>query len=374
MAASLLGIEGRRAVEREFDLRTNVTKLRQLFERSLSSRSAVEKEARKAFDTIEDVLDAKVVSASPASAGGRDSAVMLLTVRSNKQIEEEVAVKFHRPANSSNGTATAKGLIHAENEYRALRRLWPEFREPSTLRIPKPLAFISDQAAVVTEQCRGIRLDHLIRYRAVPFFHDDSELEKTFEAVGMWLAKFHSVTGNGRSAEASLERLRDEFAQDLSACRTLSFEPALLDMVERHFERNHQVIRENHGVVVSEHCDFGPHNILVDGEKITLIDFEGIRDGSIYGDLSYFLCLVDLMPFYHLNRQQKVRLKNAFLRGYGKGHKIAAEVLPLYAVPTLIKLAAHNPVFFEARSTPGKLRAGMHLRAYTKQLKESVGG
>ena len=369
-----MGIEGRRVVESEFDLRTNVKKLKELFERSLSSHAVAQTDAGKEFDAIEDVLDAKVISASPASAAGRDSEVMLLTVRSNRQIDEEVAVKFHRPANSSNGSSTTSGLFHAENEYRALRRLWPEFRDSNSLRIPKPLALIPEQAAVVTERCSGIRLDHLIRFRAVSFLSSDSELVKVFETVGIWLSRFHSVTDDGRSAEGALERLRSEFAQDLSVCRTLSFEPQLLDMVEDHFERDRHIIQENHGVVVSEHCDFGPHNIFVDGEKITLIDFEGIRDGFIYGDLSYFLCLVDLMPSYHLNGPQKVRLKDAFLRGYGSRHEIADEVLRLYAVPTLIKLAAHNPVFLEARSTTAKLRARMQLRAYTKQLKELVGG
>jgi glycosyltransferase involved in cell wall biosynthesis len=372
-ARQRMGSAGRRVVELEFDLTSNVRKLKQLFDDSSGSDTAIAGDAVRCVCDISNVVPGRVISVQPAKSAGRDSEVIIVRLQADNQAEKDVAIKFHRPSNASTNNKVTDGLFHAENEYRALQRLWAAFHDSNdNLHIPKPLALIPERAAVVTEYCPGVRLDRLLRYQALPNLKSTAtDLTRTFESVGNWLARFHSVTSNGRSGANALLRLRNEFASDLSVCRKLPFEGALLDKVKNQFERDFNILAQNHGPVVNEHCDFGPHNVFVDGDEVTVIDFEGVRDGFTYSDLAYFVCLIELMPSRHLTARQKTDLRNAFLIGYGSNNKIRKDVQRFYEIPTLIKLTAHNPVF-EGTSTPNKLQARMLLRAYTRQLKELV--
>ena len=366
-----MGAAGRRTIETEFDLSKNVSQLKSLFHKLLSTESA---DTDMLLAAIQSQLNASLreanrpISIVPNDAklqNGHDSAVLGLTITDARNIEREVVVKFHRPGRIASG-----GRLGAETEYEALSLLWPEFeKRDDRLNVPKPLAIIPDHAAVITEKCSGRRLDALLRFNNL---RRSTDLHKTFNAAGRWLKQFHSVTSHEGLRQPVLDRLQTEFVADLGACRSRGFSHGLLDSVEGYFFRNKDCLNADQGGLVSQHCDFGPHNIFVDGNEITVIDFEGMQEGFIYDDLAYFLCLLDLMPVHHLSQRQKKDLTRCFLDGYGAADSWNAEVLEFYKVPTLVKLAAHNPVFDRRRSGFGRIRSAIRLRAYSNRLSRLI--
>jgi hypothetical protein len=102
------------------------------------------------------------------------------------------------------------------------------------------------------------------------------------------------------------------------------------------------------------------------------MDFEGMQDGLIYDDLAYFLCLIEVMPFYHLTQTMKREISEAFLRGYEKKSFINKRQLEFYQLPVMIKIVAHNPVFEKLRGNLHLLRRFYRKRTYTKWLEERV--
>jgi Ser/Thr protein kinase RdoA (MazF antagonist) len=362
-----MGAAGRRKVEAEFDLRRNVSELGSLLQRSLKPDAGDTEELLEeiklqiATSLPQNSRPISVVSSNGNFRNGHDSAVLGLTITDGENIEKDVVVKFHRPAREMNS-----GRAAAETEYEALSFLWPEFEKTDDgLTVPKPLAILPKRAAVVTEKCSGHRLDSLLRFHNL---RRSADLAMTFKRVGKWLNKFHMTASCEGSREEVLERLQTEFSRDLATCRSRGFDKALLDDVEEYFLRNKVLLTREQNKVVSQHCDFGPHNIFVDGDEIAVIDFEGIQPGFIYDDLAYFLCLVDLMPAYHLSQRQKRGLAVCFLNGYGTQDLYDPNVLEFYKVPTLIKLAAHNPVFEQKDTAMGALRSMLRLRAYSAEL------
>jgi thiamine kinase-like enzyme len=167
-------------------------------------------------------------------------------------------------------------------------------------------------------------------------------------------------------------RLRREFYEDLQTCKNFGFDQKLLDRANGYFENGISLIEESDERIVSQHCDFGPHNIFVKGNTLTVIDFEGMQDGLIYDDLAYFLCLVEAMPFYHLARGLKHKIRDAFLKGYAGKTDFDAGVLKFYQVPVMVKIAAHNPAFMENGEKVQFLRRLWRRRAYSKWLEARV--
>jgi Ser/Thr protein kinase RdoA (MazF antagonist) len=300
--------------------------------------------------------------------------VYSLTLSAADGATRDVVLKLHRPARFKSETDNASALPYAENEYRALSSLWKNFGAAGgRFRVPQPVLLLSEQQAVVTEKCGGERCDKLLQHQAVGRgVVSRKQVISAVEACGEWLAKFHFVTRRQSDKRHVINRLRKEFAADLASCETFGFDRRLIEKAGRYFEANIETVAGESSSIVSQHCDFGPHNIFVSNDTITVIDFEGMQDGLIYDDLAYFLCLIEVMPFYHLTQTMKREISEAFLRGYEKKSFVNKRQLEFYQLPVMIKIVAHNPVFEKLRGNLHLLRRFYRKRTYTKWLEERV--
>jgi aminoglycoside phosphotransferase (APT) family kinase protein len=68
---------------------------------------------------------------------------------------------------------------------------------------------------------------------------------------------------------------------------------------------------------VGRHCDFWPGNLLVDEDRVAVLDFAGFGPGVPWEDAAYFLVQSELFFDYPVLRGGFEPLRRAFLSGYG---------------------------------------------------------
>lgn len=181
--------------------------------------------------------------------------------------------------------------------------------------VPRILLFDEQRATIVMERAPGVSLDRLFA-RAEPH-----RLLPALERAGAWLREMQDATRRG-SDSAVLDEVLATARKDANG------DAALLRALDRHI--GPQPVAGHHG-------DFWPGNVFVDGDRVTVIDFEGFRDGLPLEDVAYFLIRVELLA-----RRFRVRipgLGDAFLRGYGA---VDRDALRLFTITKGLRTLAND--------------------------------
>jgi Ser/Thr protein kinase RdoA (MazF antagonist) len=118
--------------------------------------------------------------------------------------------------------------------------------------------------------------------------------------------------------------------------------------------------------LVGRHCDFAPYNVILSGERVAVIDFEGFQPGIVYDDLCYFLGMVEAMPFYHLGGALSHKAREKFLEGYARRGSTQAGDFDFFMLTTMIKIMAHSPVLRPGvRGWRERLKRRQRLKFFT---------
>jgi Ser/Thr protein kinase RdoA (MazF antagonist) len=92
----------------------------------------------------------------------------------------------------------------------------------------------------------------------------------------------------------------------------------------------------------SRHGDFTPRNILLDGRKIRVLDFENfVASDTVYEDVGKFVAYVALLrgrPGY--SGTALTVFAEAFLKGYGRA--LDPSVVQLFALKAATRMMAHR--------------------------------
>jgi aminoglycoside phosphotransferase (APT) family kinase protein len=269
--------------------------------------------------------------------GGRDSAVIEFMAADGRRTDELV-LKTQRSRAGESRVAAER----AKHEYEVLARLGHGFsgsdaREDGiSLRIPRPLAIQTSDAAIVMERCAGDRLDDLIR-RARRGAEGESwtALERAVEGVGLWVRRLQQVTGRADpgAARRAWQSLIDEALRSPAAGH-------------RAIRRRLDVLRGRAPAatyLVGCHGDLSPGNIFMAPSSVAVIDFEGFHEGLPWEDVGYFLAHLDLYLASARRTARLSRLGQVFLRSSGVAPdpaalelcRTVAAVKALAAVPAL---------------------------------------
>lgn len=260
-----------------------------LRQRGINEVRAADERLRRAATDIESLIDAQPPDGSLLDLdwtplGARSLGIRWISNRLDASVAEvsidgvrDVIVKQHR----------AEPVIErARHEATTLARL------PN---VPRVLLFDERRATIVMERAPGVPLDRLFA-RA-----ERRRLLDALERAGAWLREMQNATPGPADGTAVL---RDVLA---TAMKDANGDPRILRALERGIADQ---------PVVGHHGDYWPGNVFVDGERVTVIDFEGFREGLALEDVAYFLIRVELLA-----RRFRVRipgLGDAFLRGYGE--------------------------------------------------------
>lgn len=305
--ARRLGEGGREKVGAEFELECCTRRLLELIDRENPPGAEIRPFSKmlRCIGTAGE--EVKVVGVAGVHAGA-DARVVRLLVPGNGELRR-LAVKEHveRPGQSRPPRERAR------HEFHVLARLAsPSGNGRTALRVPRPIRLQEDAATLVMEACGGRPLSELLREARVTT-GEHARARAAMEAAGAWLAALQARTAGEAESEEAVRLWRGRVESDLERCRTI-LPPKLQYHVA---ERVAEVSRRSEVPGVGRHCDFWPGNLLVDEDRVAVLDFAGFGPGLPWEDAAYFLIQAELFFDYPLVRRRFPILRQAFLSGYG---------------------------------------------------------
>ncbi len=257
------------------------------------------------------------------------------------------------------GTVGPAGIVAKEYEgdegrhtYAAMTALWDSpLRFSSTVRIAEPLAFLPEIGMVLQELLPG---DSSLKERIAPAFADGvtagvAALSEIVRKSGRGLAELHScgaTAGPDVTWDDQIAALRLAVSQLSTAMADSS---AAMEPLVHALER--AAAKVPAAPLVPTHRSFRPAQILLDGESIAFLDFDGYCRAEPGLDLSLFrttlvdLCLRaleadDAAPDPEVQRERQAHLDSlcaSFLAGYEEVAPVDRERLALWDAVTSAK-------------------------------------
>jgi hypothetical protein len=206
-------------------------------------------------------------------------------------------------------------------EYNILSRLSEHFREHGTFGVARPIAVFPEELALATEEVRGTGLMGLIGRSAKRYTLGGRQdlLEQYCRLAGGWLQEFQSITpqGSGDFNIQGLMRYCDQRLAILIADGRSGIDGKFKARFAEYLNRQHSRLT-GPTRIVGRHNDFSPHNIIVSGNCLSVLDFGFFDYDSYIYDLCSFWFKLEYMKSSPLFSPATIdRLQYSFFEGYG---------------------------------------------------------
>jgi len=244
-------------------------------------------------------------------------------------------------------------------EYEVLKRIYEEFSYKEQLGAVKPIGFISDFAAIITENYPASKLRDIITTNCLllnrkPVF-TMGELEDILFNCGRWLAKFQKVTLPCKNLFKETSLLESKTVEnDLASLAKIGVDEVLIKKLKEYFLINTPRIKSYDTQMVVCHPDFGPRNFMVGPRKeVVVLDFDNLDLRSYVEDAALFTVRLDLLLRHPLiDRARIERLKRSFLEGYQRvsGFSLDSNELRFWQVRYMVATSAGEYFFTQGRT------------------------
>lgn len=201
--------------------------------------------------------------------------------------------------------------------------LFNEHQNKHTLcSVIKPIACYPDLLTIITEEQKGETLNSIIRRYAIlfPSVKTLSQLEKYSRLCGEWLNTFQIISQDVQTVPFDLDKTLKEICAKLEICIEKQFIGNDLGLrIKKFMDKMISQSKPDSMDISGMHSDFIPSNILIDDDRLVVLDFSDFRSGPVYRDPVTFLHALDNYlwnPFFI--PKTIIKLKEQFLIGYGK--------------------------------------------------------
>ena len=249
-----------------------------------------------------------------------------------------IYVKVHRNPNAPPARVYRKARL----EYDTLRHLHERFGGVPGCAVVRPIAFLPEYLAVVTEAVAGDNLHRLIKRRAAVWGGPAGQATAVEHCrmAGVWLRHFRTITDQGRQEPLPLRQLLEWIEGDVALCVKLGLPASdgagLVDCARARAD----LLRDRPFPVVGQHPDFQPDNVLVSPGGVTVLDFTSFQYGAPFSDVGRFVASLEFLaksPFYPRRRLRA--LAAAFQRGQSEGAAVPKPALVLYLIHHMVRAA-----------------------------------
>ncbi len=256
-------------------------------------------------------------------------------------------------AHHSNNLLLIESKNQAVVEFDILNFLDSKFKPIPHCSVPTPIIVLPESETYVMEFVEGENLASF--QKTTRFFSSMKEFTKCndyYYNLGMWLKNFHQFTGITTSDisafDGILERLEtrlDLITKSNDPRLPHNFKGGIMNFVNEQLKQ----VKDDEIIVTGRHGDFGPWNVIVNEQTLTVIDFFGYEQDLLPIDLlKIYVVLEDERLGITTSSKRINELRRKFLEGYGEIPKFSLPLLriceSLYRVISLgtIILDAHQ--------------------------------
>jgi aminoglycoside phosphotransferase (APT) family kinase protein len=189
-------------------------------------------------------------------------------------------------------------------EFDGLSRVYATLRHEEGLQAARPVACYPDLETIATERLPGVTLRQLLHRRAVWWAGDAGQrrLERVASAVGRWLGAFQRADRPDRQISPSdLRTYLDDRLLMLVARRWLGISAAQRAALLEYFDERAMRVPTEDLVQSCSHGDFNPENIIVNGDKVGVVDFSMSKPAPRLLDVTHLYIGLDVLrrrPWY----------------------------------------------------------------------------
>jgi hypothetical protein len=252
----------------------------------------------------------------------------------SKAGDEQLAVK--RITASSNPAETVS------REFEAIQIVWALAGQRLD-GLPKPLMVLPEAGLMVTEKLSGIPLSQVLSRQTncvMAVFRTANVCDIT-RRVGGWLSQFHEATRQPALAHDA-KAFDREVTSQLEGCVRRGLGAAAAQEIFRAASRTSGLVDGKPLPAAARHGDFTARNILIDGERIGVVDFENfVERDTIYEDLGKFVAYLAMLqgrPGY--SRAAVNAAARCFLSGYGSS--VDGKLVGLFALKAAVRMFAYR--------------------------------
>lgn len=220
-------------------------------------------------------------------------------------------VKVLRPRGSGpEGAAMADRML--KREYLATLSVYEALRDDPLMGAVRPLAWLPEHRALVTEEVPGRPFGDLLAEGDQPA----DALEAVASRVGAWIRRYQTIGSATGVIELSERRRYLETRLQPLEGRVLSSDDRQGAL--RLFDSLADAIGSPTVPAVAIHADLTPYNVLVDQNgRMTVLDFTMVKSGASYHDLTHMYFHLELLSARQRARRAALRgIQRALVAGY----------------------------------------------------------
>jgi hypothetical protein len=215
-------------------------------------------------------------------------------------------------------------ILNIQKEFRVLSYYKELFKNYCNFSVVKPLAFYNEPPALITEECSGEAFDIIVRHNGRLFPSDKTMryLSLLCKNCGEWLRIFQSFSPIKEDQSFKFEDTVGFIHNQLNRCsENILLEQDIINKIHKYIDDKASTISIPNIIITGMHSDFILSNILIDGEKVRVLDFGGYREGPACRDVATFLYSLEILLVNPMFRFSTIDLlKKEFLLGYGWGN------------------------------------------------------
>jgi hypothetical protein len=229
-----------------------------------------------------------------------------------------------------------------ENEFAAATMIYESFKECSQdYNLVRPIACFPAALIFVMEECPGEPLMRLISTRAKcwPPLEIRKVLGRYCYLSGKWLKLFQKATIKGDACLDPWELVRyiDVRLQRLVARSAIPFSEKWRSRILSFLEAKALQVAAADLDIAGVTGDFVPANVLVEKDRVAVLDFGMFNYGSIFQDLAQYYQHIDFFRQKPVYRPAMIsELQEAFLRGYDPNFDSRKVVFSIFRIRAIV--------------------------------------
>jgi hypothetical protein len=280
-------------------------------------------------------------------------------------------VKIIKTESVAGGIAKVRSRL--VGDFETTRKIYQAMSSSAHLGAVRPVACYVDDLAIVTEEAKGDTLLQYLRDNAswFPRSHVRRSLETTVAKVAQWLRTFQAI--DGAEGQVSIEELHEYV--DVRLTRLVghgTLRRLDRDRILDHIDRLGSDVPGSELQSVMIHADMALGNILVEGDRVVVLDFAMANRGSYLHDLSRLYLQIGLLRAKPVFTSAVIKgIQQALLRGFDPAlttqHPLFRILLMRHSVNHFSTLSLRREAF-PARVLSDRMRR-MHWRWIESELR-----